>query len=131
MRNRSRRVMPILVVVVALVVVVGLVGAVIWAATPTDVAILGVFLDRETTLQATGWANSCLGRLSVVVRENSDEVRVCVRNHRFRIFRLLGGGACAEGFAFTLTAPLGDRVLVDGATGQPVPINPPQYPPPR
>jgi len=122
-RNRSRR-------VIATLVVVALVGLVIWAI-PSRVTILGVFLDRETTLQATGWANSCGGWLSVPVRETSNEVRVTVRDHKPRIIKLLGGGDCADGFAFTLTDPLGDRALIDGATGQPVSINPPQYSPPQ
>ncbi|GBE22980.1 MAG TPA: hypothetical protein ENH00_08110 [Actinobacteria bacterium] len=46
---------------------------------PSRVTILRVFLDRTTTLQATGWANSCGGDLSVAVRETSNEVRVTVR----------------------------------------------------
>jgi len=125
LRSRSHRVIATLVAVIALV---GLL--VIWAA-PRRVMILGVFLDRETTLQATGWANLCGGDLSVAVHETSNEVRVAVWDHKFRTFGLLGGGDCADGFTFTLTAPLGDRVLVDEATGQPVPINPPQYSPPR
>ena len=106
------------------VAVVALVGLVIWAA-PSRVTILRVFLDRETTLLATGWANSCGGDLSVAVRETSNEVRVTVRDHRLRI-KLLGGAGCADVFALTLAEPLGDRVLVDGATGQPVPIQPPR-----
>lgn len=117
--NRSRRVIATLAVVVALV------SGMIWAVTPSRVAIWRVYLDRETTLQATGTANSCLGWLSVAVRETSNEVRVTVRDLKPRIIKLLGGGACLDGFAFTLTDPLGDRVLVDGATGQPVPIFPP------
>jgi hypothetical protein len=123
-RNRSRR-------VIATLVVVALVGGMTWGVAPSRVTILGVFLDRETTLQVTGTANSCLGWLSVAVRETSNEVRVTVRDHKPRIIKLLGGGHCADGFTFTLTDPLGDRALIDGATGQPVPINPPRYSPPQ
>lgn len=106
-----------------MIVVAVLIGLTIWI-TPNRVTIKRVFLDdRDTNLQAWGWADSCGGWLWVAVRETSTEVRVTVRDYKPGI-RLRDGANCGDDdFAFTLNRPLGDRALVDGATGESVRIS--------
>lgn len=100
------------------------VGAVlVWASSPSRVQVLSVQLDRDATLTVHGYANTCFGDLTIEVDETPDVVGIAVFDHRFRI--RLGEGGCSDPIVFTLARPLGDRELVDAATGTPVVILPP------
>ena len=63
---------------------------------------------------------SCGGEPAVAeLEESASEVRVTVE----ATTRPLGPAAeCLDGVEVRLSAPLGDRVLVDGASGQPVEV---------
>ena len=78
-----------------------------------------VTVDGATYLYPYGLSlgvGSCLGGPEVtLLRETDDDVQVKVVAFT-RPFH--GGRACAEGVAVRLQEPLGDRIVVDGHTGQ-------------
>jgi chromate transport protein ChrA len=109
----------------AVIVIAVLAGAfLVWVNSSSRVQVLWVYLDRSTTVNVRATVNSCMGDLTVSVLETTEEVRVGVFDQRPRI--RLGGGACADITTFPLTEPLGNRPLIDQATGQPIRILPEQ-----
>lgn len=63
---------------------------------------------------------TCHGNLSVSTVENDDEVRVVVRDHRFRI--RLYGDDCADVVQVDLDHALDARVLFDETTGSEIEV---------
>ena len=59
------------------------------------------------------WVDTCNGDPEVDVVESAEEVTVTVVSTRRN-----PGDACQDDVSVTLEAPLGDRELIDGATGR-------------
>lgn len=106
--------LPIAIVVIVLVVFATLVW---FVNAPAAVEVADAEV-ADGNLMA--FVNSCGGDLSVDVYDDDSLVRVRVLDHRFRI--RFGGGDCQDGIQIPLSVPLGNRILIDDATGREVAV---------
>ncbi len=109
-----------------------LIGALaLWYRNPRDVAIIGV-LRPDGHLAVTDWeqvadldellvqVSHCGGRYGVKVVETSpDQVEIQVTSHRLD---LAGRNDCSDLVPVGLKHLVGDRTLIDGSSGEPVPL---------
>lgn len=108
---------------VAAATVLGLGVLVAWANLPAPVAIDAVSFHSESESVLEAGVDSCSGELTVTKVESSQEVRLLVEDHRFRI-RPFGLSDCQYSVQVELDNALGDRTLIDEATNRRLPVRP-------
>lgn len=92
----------------------GLVLFIVWVNMPAAVPIRNAWTHQELANVLELEVGSCHGELSVSTVENDDEVRVVVRDNRFRI--RLYEDDCADVVQVELDQALDGRVLFDETT---------------
>lgn len=105
---------------VAIVLVVLAVLAVRWWSAGDRVRIIDAVVIGDGSRLEISVASCSASGLRATVAERPDRITVDVRKQR----TTGGGDACADGVTIDLEEPLGDRVLVDDRTGEPVPAVP-------
>lgn len=91
-----------------------------WVNAPAAVPIRNAWTHQELENVVELEVTTCHGNLSVSTVENDDEVRVVVRDHRFRI--RLYGDDCADVVQVDLDHALDARVLFDETTGSEIEV---------
>jgi hypothetical protein len=109
-------------------IVIGVFGL-LTSACSSDVEILSAAASGDGTWLELS-LNSCKRTYDVSVEE-ADGVSVHVVDANSKSPIQLGGEDCSDVWTFTLSEPLGDRPLLDTATGNEVPVTyDPRWPPP-
>lgn len=102
------------------VVLVALAGILWYLNSPASVRVADAEVGPDDGITAI--VNSCGAELSVDVYEDDHLVVIEVLDHRFRL--RLYGNDCQDAIHIPLSAPLGDRSLIDDSAGIQVPVGP-------
>lgn len=105
---------------VAGVLGLGVVIFIVWLSTPAAVPIRNAWIHQEMENVVELEVATCHGNLSVSTVEGVDEVRLAVKDNRFRL--RLYGDDCADVVQVELDRALDGRVLFDETTGMEIEV---------